>query len=72
MDGRSGTCDARKCNFLIVINARKNADRRFAKLQLPLYTYLGLYGKQTNGGGSGWSIEGRKKCDELLLAVKAD
>jgi hypothetical protein len=37
------------------------AYKRLAKLQLPLYTYLRLRGKQTNGGGSGWSIEGRKK-----------
>ena len=41
-------------------------------LQLPLYTYSRLKGKTTNGGGSGWSIGGRKKYDELFLAVKAD
>lgn len=40
--------------------------------QLPLYTYSRLKGKTTNGGGSGWSIEGREKYDELFLAVKAD
>ncbi len=31
-----------------------------------------LRGKQTNGGGSGWSIEGREKYDKLFMAVKAD
>ena len=25
-----------------------------------------------NGGGSGWSIEGRKKYDELFMAVKTN
>ncbi len=57
---------------LLNINARNIANKPFAKLQLPLYTYSRLRGKQTNGGGSGWSIEGRKKYDELLMAVKAD
>ncbi len=28
--------------------------------------------EQTNGGGSGWSIEGCEKYDELFMAVKAD
>jgi hypothetical protein len=37
-----------------------------------MYTYLHLRGKQTNGGGSGWSIEGRKKYEKLFMAVKAD
>jgi hypothetical protein len=37
-----------------------------------LYTYSRLKGKQTNGGGSGWSIEGRQKYDELFMAVKND
>ena len=41
-------------------------------LQLPLFTYSRLKGKQTNGGGSGWSIEGRKKYDELFMAVKTN
>ena len=40
--------------------------------QLPLFTYSRLKGKHTNGGGSGWSIEGRKKYDELFMAVKTD
>jgi hypothetical protein len=48
------------------------ANKRSAKVQLPLYTYSRLRGKQTIGGGSGWSIEGRKKYDELFMAVKAD
>jgi hypothetical protein len=43
-----------------------------AKLQLPLYTYSRLQGKQTNSGVSGWSIEGCKKYYELFMAVKAD
>jgi len=54
------------------IDALNIAYKRLAKLQLPLYTYSRLRGKQTNGGGSGWSIEGRKKYDELFMAVKAD
>jgi hypothetical protein len=54
------------------INARNIAYKPLAKLQLPLYTYFCLQGKQTNGGGSGWSNEGRKKYDELFMAVKAD
>jgi hypothetical protein len=33
---------------------------------------LRLRGKQTKGGGSGWSIEGCKKYDELFMAGKAD
>ena len=37
-----------------------------------MYTYSRLKGKQTNGGGSGWSIEGRQKYDELFMAVKTD
>jgi hypothetical protein len=57
---------------LLNINARNIANKPVAKLQLPLYTYSRLQGKQTNGGGSGWSIEGRKKYDELFVAVKAD
>jgi hypothetical protein len=57
---------------LLDINARKNADRHLAILQQPLYTYSRLQGKQTNSGGSGWSIEGSKKDDELFMAVKAD
>ena len=47
-------------------------DQCLVTSQLPLYTYSRLRGKQTNGGGSGWSIEGRKKYDELFMAVKAD
>ena len=39
---------------------------------LPLFTYSRLKGKHTNSGGSGWSIEGRKKYDELFMAVKTD
>ena len=42
------------------------------QLQLPLFTYSRLRGMQTNGGGSGWSIEGREKYDELFIAFKAD
>jgi hypothetical protein len=57
---------------LLNINARNIANKRLAKLQLPLYTNSRLRGKQTNRGGSGWSIEGRKKYDELFMAVKAD
>jgi hypothetical protein len=57
---------------LLNINARKIAYKPLAKLQLPLYTYPRLRGKQTNGGGSGWSIEGSKTYDELFMAVKAD
>jgi hypothetical protein len=53
------------------INAINSADGRLTELQLPLYTYLCLRGKQTNGGGSGWSIEGHKKFDEFM-ALKAD
>jgi hypothetical protein len=61
-----------KCLAFLNINAINNADRRLAKLQLPLYTYLRLRGMHTNGGGSGWSIESRKKYDEMFMAVKAD
>jgi hypothetical protein len=57
---------------LLDINARNIAYKPLAKLQLPLYTYLRLQRKQTNGGGSGWSIEGCKKYNELFMAVKAD
>jgi hypothetical protein len=57
---------------LLDIDARNIAYKPLAKLQLPLCTYLRLSGKQTNGGGCGWSIEGRKKYDELFMAVKAD
>jgi hypothetical protein len=57
---------------LLNINARNIANKRSAKLQLPLYTYSRLRGKQTNSGGSGWSIEGCKKYDKLFMAVKAD
>jgi hypothetical protein len=57
---------------LLNINAQNIANKHLAKLQLPLYTYLRLRGKQTNGGGSGWSIEGSKKYDKLLMTVKAD
>jgi hypothetical protein len=57
---------------LLDINARNIAYKPLAKLQLPLYTYLRLRGKQTNGGGSGWSVECCKKYDELFIAVKAD
>jgi hypothetical protein len=49
-----------------------NADQRSFQLQLPLFTYPRLRGKQTNGGGSGWSIDGRKKYNELFMAIKAD
>jgi hypothetical protein len=57
---------------LLDINARNIAYKPLAKLQLPLYTYLRLRGKQTSGGGSGLSIEGSEKYDGLFLAVKAD
>jgi hypothetical protein len=57
---------------LLDINARNIAYKTLAKLQLPLCTYLHHRGKQTNGGGSGWSIEGCKKYDELFMAVKSD
>jgi hypothetical protein len=57
---------------LLNINARNIANKRLAKLQLPLYTYSRLRGKQTYRGDCGWSIEGRKKYDELFMAVKAD
>ena len=51
---------------LLNINARKIANKLLAKLQLPLYTYSHLQGKQTNGGDSGWSIEGRKNMTNCL------
>jgi hypothetical protein len=54
---------------LLYINARKIANKPLAKLQLPLYTYLRLRGKQTNGGGCGWSIDGRKNYDKLFMAA---
>jgi hypothetical protein len=57
---------------LLDINARNIAYKPLAKLQLPLYTYSHLQRKQTNGGGSGWSIEGCEKYDELFMAVKVD
>jgi hypothetical protein len=56
---------------LLDINARNIACKPLAQLQLPLHTYFRLQGKQSNGGGSGWSIEGRKKYDELFITVKA-
>lgn len=31
-----------------------------------------MKGQQNNGGGSGWSVDGRKRYDALFLAVKAD
>ena len=49
-----------------------NANQHLFQLQLPLFTYSCLRGKQTNGGGSGWSIEGCKKYNELFMAVNAD
>jgi hypothetical protein len=57
---------------LLDIIARNIAYKPMAKLQFPLYTYSRLSGKQTNGSGSRWSIEGRRTYDELFIAVKAD
>ncbi len=51
---------------LLDINAQNIAYKPLAKLQLPLYTYSLLRGKQTYGGGSGWSIEGRKNMTNCL------
>jgi hypothetical protein len=54
------------CLAFLNIDTINVAYKRLAKLQLPLYTYLRLRGKQTNCGGSGWSIEGRKNMMNCL------
>jgi hypothetical protein len=40
--------------------------------QIPLYTYSRLKGKTNNGGGSGWTVEGKEFFDNLQHLVKAD
>ena len=47
-----------------------NADQRMFQLQLPLFTNSRLRGKQTNGGGSAWSIEGRTNTTNCLWRLK--
>ena len=40
--------------------------------QIPLYTYSKLRGKTNNGGGSGWTVEGKEFFDNLHQIVKID
>ena len=40
--------------------------------QIPLYTYSRLQGKTNNGGGSGWTVEGKELFNNLQQIVKAD
>lgn len=41
-------------------------------MQTPKFTFSRIKGKTNNGGGSGWSIEGKKYYDYLYFKVKAD
>jgi hypothetical protein len=40
--------------------------------QTTLYTFSRNKGVHDNGGGSGWSLKGKKKYNELYKKVKAD
>ena len=40
--------------------------------QIPQYTFSRLKGTTNNGGGSGWSLEGKQFFDSLQGVVRAD
>ncbi len=46
------------CSLLLIADAK--------------FTFSGIKGKTNNGGGIGWSIEGKKYYDYLYFKVKAD